>query len=88
MYQLLLYEPSKNPIVKIETERTIINEATKMQLLTFQSQNRTVPLQLFCLYCKIHEPASIILGKVNSVQEARAKCFTVHILKFEILQIT
>ena len=31
MYQLLLYEPSKNPIVKIETERTIINEATKMQ---------------------------------------------------------
>ena len=26
--------------------------------------------------------------KVNSVQEAWAKCFTVHILKFEILQIT
>ena len=27
-------------------------------------------------------------GKVNSVQEACAKCFAVHILKFEILQIT
>ena len=26
--------------------------------------------------------------KVNSVQEAWAKCFAVHILKFEILQIT
>ena len=26
--------------------------------------------------------------KVNSVQEARAKCFAVHVLKFEILQIT
>ena len=26
-------------------------------------------------------------GKVNSVQEAYAKCFTVHILKFQILQI-
>ena len=26
--------------------------------------------------------------KVNSVQEACAKCFVVHILKFEILQIT
>ena len=26
--------------------------------------------------------------KVNSVQEACAKCFAVHILKFEILQIT
>jgi len=27
-------------------------------------------------------------GKVNSVQEACAKCFAVQILKFEILQIT
>ena len=27
-------------------------------------------------------------GKVNSVQEAYTKCFAVHILKFEILQIT
>ena len=27
-------------------------------------------------------------SKVNSVQEACAKCFAVHILKFEILQIT
>ena len=27
-------------------------------------------------------------GKVNSVQEARVKCFAVHILKFEILQTT
>ena len=27
-------------------------------------------------------------GKVNSVQEACAKCFAVHILKFEILLIT
>jgi len=27
------------------------------------------------------------LGKVNSVQEAFAKGFVVHILKFEILQI-
>ena len=26
--------------------------------------------------------------KVNPVQEACAKCFAVHILKFEILQIT
>ena len=26
--------------------------------------------------------------KVNSVQEACAKCFEVHLLKFEILQIT
>jgi hypothetical protein len=26
--------------------------------------------------------------KVNSVQEACAKCFAVHTLKFEILQIT
>ena len=26
--------------------------------------------------------------KVNSVQEACAKCFGVHILRFEILQIT
>ena len=26
-------------------------------------------------------------GKVNSVQEACTKCFAVHILKFEILQI-
>ena len=29
-----------------------------------------------------------MLVKVNSVQEAYAKCFVVHILKFEILQIT
>ena len=29
-----------------------------------------------------------ILIKVNSVEEACAKCFVVHILKFEILQIT
>ena len=29
-----------------------------------------------------------IFVKVNSVQEACAKCFAVHILKFEILQIT
>ena len=28
------------------------------------------------------------LSKVNSVQEACAKCSAVHILKFEILQIT
>ena len=28
------------------------------------------------------------IGKVNSVSEASAKCFAVHILKFEILQIT
>ena len=28
------------------------------------------------------------MGKVNSVQEACAKCFAVHILKFEILQTT
>ena len=27
-------------------------------------------------------------GKINSEQEAWAKCFAVHILKFEILQIT
>ena len=27
-------------------------------------------------------------GKVNSVQEACAKCFAVHILRFEILQTT
>ena len=27
-------------------------------------------------------------GKVNSVQEACAKCFAVHILEFEILQTT
>jgi hypothetical protein len=30
----------------------------------------------------------MICCKVNSVQEACAKCFTVHILEFEILQIT
>ena len=30
----------------------------------------------------------IEMGKVNSVQEACAKCFAVHFLKFEILQIT
>ena len=30
----------------------------------------------------------LIICKVNSVQEACAKCFLVHILKFEILQIT
>ena len=29
-----------------------------------------------------------IMCKVNSVQEACAKCFAVHILKFEILKIT
>ena len=28
------------------------------------------------------------LYKVNSVQEAFAKCFVVHLLKFEILQTT
>ena len=28
------------------------------------------------------------IGKVNSIQEACTKCFAVHILKFEILQIT
>ena len=31
---------------------------------------------------------SIKIHKVNSVQEAFTKCFAVHILKFEILQIT
>ena len=30
----------------------------------------------------------IACSKVNSMQEACAKCFAVHILKFEILQIT
>ena len=30
----------------------------------------------------------IDFGKVNSVQEAWAKCFAIHILEFEILQIT
>mgnify|MGYP001263156255 CR=1 FL=1 len=29
-----------------------------------------------------------VFFKVNSVQEACAKCFVVHILRFEILQIT
>ena len=28
----------------------------------------------------------MVAGKVNSVQEACAKCFSVHLLKFEILQ--
>ena len=30
----------------------------------------------------------VLLGKVNSVHEACAKCFAVHLLKFEILQTT
>ena len=30
----------------------------------------------------------VLLSKVNSVQEAFAKCFAVHILKFEILETT
>ena len=30
----------------------------------------------------------IAIGKVNSVQEACAKCFAVHIFKFETLQTT
>ena len=29
-----------------------------------------------------------LLGKVNSVQEACAKCFVVHLIKFKILQTT
>ena len=33
-------------------------------------------------------PPTYLLVKVNSVQEACAKCFAVHILIFEILQIT
>ena len=37
----------------------------------------------------IHTEVYILLiCKVNSVQEACAKCFAVHILKFEILQTT
>ena len=30
----------------------------------------------------------ILVCKVSSIQEACAKCFAVHILKFKILQIT
>ena len=37
------------------------------------------------VHTKIH---IILLGKVNSIQEACARCFAVHILKFEILQTT
>ena len=41
-------------------------------------------------WCLLFSTFSInaIFFKVNSVQEACAKCFAVHILKFEILQIT
>ena len=40
-------------------------------------------MQLFMVSSK-----SFVLFKVNSVQESCAKCFAVHMLKFEILQIT
>ena len=36
----------------------------------------------------LHLGRILKLFKVNSVQEACAKCVAVHILKFEILQIT
>ena len=89
MYQLLLYEPSKNPIVKIETERTIINEATKMQLLTFQSQNRTVRLQLFCLDCKIYEPGSIILQlqNVGHANPVCTNCCCMNLVRIPLLKV-
>ena len=35
-----------------------------------------------------HLVSMTMSGKVNSVQEACAKCFAVHISEFEILQIT
>ena len=38
-------------------------------------------------YCE-HSIHKSIVSKVNSVQEACAKCFAVHLLKFEILQVT
>ena len=37
---------------------------------------------------KVLESGEVSLRKVNSLQEAYAKCFAVHILKFEILQTT
>ena len=49
-------------------------------------QNHLQTMNLRCIYLKIHR--STFNVKVNSVQEACAKCFAVHILKFEILQIT
>ena len=36
----------------------------------------------------VHYLTHIIIRKVNSVQEACARCFAVHILNFEILKIT
>ena len=43
--------------------------------------------QFFVLPAELFPPFSKI-SKVNSVQEACTECFSVHILKFEILQTT
>ena len=52
----------------------------------YKTTNRIVEDKLY--FCRVWVNFKTNLLKVNSVQEACAKCFAVHKLKFEILQIT
>ena len=55
------------------------NEKSKYSYFNFKDNQRSaLPKKLFFRH----------VSKVNSVKEAFAKCFVVHLLKFEIFQTT
>ena len=62
---------------------------TIMLLLTFQSQNRTVPLQLFCLDCKIYEPGLIILQLQNGghANPVCTNCCCMNLVRIPLLKV-
>ena len=49
---------------------------------TNQNKSNILYIEIFFMFFQIN----LCYSKVNSVQEACAKCFAIHILKFEILQ--
>ena len=79
---------SKSTLYQELLRRTFFPDTINNFHVKFQAcmQNHLQTMNLRCIYLKIHR--STFNVKVNSVQEACAKCFAVHILKFEILQIT
>ena len=71
-------------------EQGLLCAATIYQRKASLQQLLLLPLTLqynFC-YCVVSSLVKTANDKVNSVQEACIKRFAVHILKFEILQIT
>ena len=77
---------------QIEVDRFFTEPETKVFLLSTRAGGLGINLiaaDTCIIYDSDWNPQQDLQaqGKVNSVQEACTKCFAVHILKFEILQI-